>query len=188
MARKQRTAAQRAATRRMIAANRARRRAGSRPKRRRAAPQEVTVARKSSRRRSGRRNVVVRRRGGSRPMLGGFVPAETPMAVVGAIGGLVLPDLLLRKLPLPAQLQSGGGLVAAKIGLSIVAGRLVGRFAGRAVGRAVLFGGIAGALAPFVRQRVGLGALGDPDGVNLLNGAVTPGAVRTPSGQEVLVG
>lgn len=124
---------------------------------------------KSKRRRSGRkaRRFVksVRRSGRA---LGGFVPAGTPMMVLGATAGMIVPDFVLSKIPLPESLKSPMAQLAVKGALIFGVGFVAKRFVGKAAAAAFVFGGIAAMVVPFIRPRLGLSGVGTSDAVGQL--------------------
>jgi len=142
VAKKQRTAAQKAATRRMIAANRARK-APKRPARKvsRAKPAARRTTSKPRRAKRSRpiTSAVVATRAGRQlryrrknPIsgFGSFVTGTLMPSAVGGAGALAL-DVLLGVLPLPAAVKTGPMAPVAKIagavGLGYVAGMVVSR-------------------------------------------------------------
>lgn len=179
--------AQKRALARMLAAGRKARRGTTRTRRkssgRRSArrtslpPKESPVKKKSRRRSSGRRaRRALRsvRRGGR--ALGGFVPAGTPIMVLGATAGMIVPDFVLSKLPLPDSLKSPGAALAVKGALIFGLGFLAKRFIGKPAAAAFVFGGIAAIAAPIVRGKLGLSGVGTSDVTSQLGAA--PGGLR----------
>jgi hypothetical protein len=150
MAKKRRTAAQRAATKRMIAANRARRgRKSTSGKKRRAARRSnpVTPLRSTKRRRSARRSTAVRTRRRARrsnPSMPGFVRDAMGALVPSAIGGAgaLAVDVAMAALPLPAMLTSPAIKPIARVGAAITIGALAGMLVNRRIGSQVMAGGL----------------------------------------------
>lgn len=139
-------------------------------------PKEPSV-KKKRRRSSGRRaRRAVRsiRRGGR--ALGGFVPVGTPMMVLGATAGMIVPDFVLSKIPLPQSLRTPFAALAVKGVFIVAAGFLAKRFIGKAAASAFVFGGIASIVAPMVRSKLGLSGVGTTDVSNQLSGL--PGEPR----------
>lgn len=140
MAKKQRTAAQKAATRKMLAANRAKRKSSA-PKPRRAA--RVSQAKPAAKRRARRSHPItpanVATRAGRQlryrrknPMggVGEFMTNTLVPSAIGGAGALAL-DVLLGVLPLPANMKTGplapvvkvAGAVALGMGAGLVVKR-----------------------------------------------------------------
>jgi hypothetical protein len=150
MAKKRRTAKQKAATKRMQAANRAR--AGRRsaaPKRRRARRKSnpVTPLRNPTRRRARRATAAVRTRRRARrsnPSMPGFVRDAMNALVPSAIGGAgaLGVDVAMAVLPLPAMFTTGPAKPVARIAAAVAVGALAGMAVNRRVGSQVMAGGI----------------------------------------------
>lgn len=169
MAKKRRTAKQKAATRRMIAANRARagRSPSSRPKRRRARksnPAPRTYARRRARRASSA-PVRTRRRRRSNPIGGGIVRELQQALVPSAIGGAgaLAVDVAMAALPLPEALKTGVARpvarIAAAVGIGAIAGmvtknRRMGNQVMAGALTVVLYDTIKGALAKVVGGKI----------------------------------
>lgn len=146
--------AQRAALKRMLAANPRRKKSHRRTRRRsivRTNPGGSTVAkrRKSPRRRSVRRSIrrtyrKARRSVGRGGMLSKYLPPGGLVAIAGGVGGFLGTQYALAKLPLPAQLQTGNGRIAAKVLIGIV-GRMVLKRANPSIANAFAVGAFTSA-------------------------------------------
>ncbi len=156
MAKKRRTAAQRAATKRMIAANRSRAgRKSSKPKRRRVARRAnpAPLARRSAprraRRSASRRVRRVARRRNPVGFVGDFVGQLVPSAV-GAGGALAL-DVALGLLPLPDALKTGPMRPVARVAGAVALGMVAGMVTSKRVGNQVAAGALTVVLYDFAK-------------------------------------
>lgn len=129
MARKTRTAAQKAATHRMVAANRSRRATPKRAAKRRsnpiANPVGIRRVKRTSARRATRR--TARRSNPSARGLMGVVGGISMQALQGAGGALAINTALNYMPFLPAALSSGNGKYLARAGLAVAVGVFGGK-------------------------------------------------------------
>ena len=141
MAKKARTAAQKAATRKMIAANKARRRGGKKrtktAKRKSRPAVTVAVAASNPKRRRPRRRAAVtvraRRNPSRRAGFMGELTASIVPAVWGAGGAIAtkaISGMVVSRLPLPDALKQGYGRVAVDALLATALGVFGRRFLG----------------------------------------------------------
>jgi len=149
MAKKRRTAAQRAATRKMIAANKSRARrssASSKPKRRRARKSNPVAPLRSSRRRPARRSAPRRSRARRRsnPIGGGIVRELTATLVPSAIGGVgaLAVDVAMAALPLPDVVKTGAMRPLARIAAAVAVGAAAGMVTNKRTGHQVMAGAL----------------------------------------------
>lgn len=123
--RKRRTAAQKAATRKMIAANRRRKS----PTRRRRSPTRRRTIR-------ARRNPI-----GGKMNLQSFMRETLVPSAIGATGALGL-DFIWGRLPLPAQIKTGGFAPVAKLGGAMLLGMVAGNFTTKKRGEQIAAGAV----------------------------------------------
>ncbi len=117
----------------------------------------------AKKRRSTSRRRVARRRSPSRRAFA-FLPAGTLPTVAATAAGLVGSNMLIDRLPLPAQLQVGNGRILAKVGIGIVGAMVLRRFAGGKVAAGVLTGAMTGAALDLYNRFAGRGVSGMGEG------------------------
>lgn len=135
--------------------------------RKRRATKRKTVARKSPARCLSTTRTVTTKRYRRNPTkkLGGMVNTIKKGAV-GA-GGAIAADLMLSKLPLPAQMQSGMGKTAAKLLAGVGVGFIAGKLGQRALGNELAQGAVTIAMHDAIKGMVGpsIGLSGVDDGL-----------------------